>query len=93
MVVKGCRNCRRRHLKCTFEHGASTCEKCSELGIQCELGPRFQFKEVKHINEGVGPLRQRYHLNYGTEQVWVHVPKGRGLSIHSITRLTAYTMC
>lgn len=77
MIIKGCKNCRRRHIKCSLKAGKSACEKCSELGRPCEWEPRFRFKEVHHVYQQDGSSRSRFSFTWDRQQVWMNPPSLR----------------
>lgn len=77
MIIKGCKNCRRRHIKCSVPNGSSSCEKCSELGRPCEWEPPFRFKEVDHVFHHEGSSRSRFSFTWDKHQVWMNPPSLR----------------
>lgn len=77
MIIKGCKNCRRRHIKCSLNAGSSACQKCFELGRPCEWEPRFRFKEVHHVYQQEGSGRSRFSFTWDSQQVWMNPPSSR----------------
>lgn len=75
MIRKGCRNCRRRHIKCVLPDGAAACEKCTDLGRRCELEPRFRFKDVRYVyqKEKDGSGRSKFVFAWDRRQAWMRV--------------------
>ncbi|KAL2012349.1 hypothetical protein VTN00DRAFT_5067 [Thermoascus crustaceus] len=72
-IGRGCRNCRYRHTKCVIRDGAQGCTRCVKVGRQCDLEPRFSFKNVHHIYQSTGAGRLKFDFSWDDQQVWVKV--------------------
>ena len=70
-VTKGCARCRHRHVRCVVPAGAPSCSRCTRLGRQCHLVPRFQFKPVRYIYQQYENALTRFDLVWDEKQVWV----------------------
>ena len=74
-IGRGCERCRLRHIRCTIQSGALSCDPCSNLGRTCRLDPAFRFKTVRHVYQKSEGTASKFTLEWDSAQTWVKVPR------------------